>query len=69
VTKKRINIGLGIFPEISFAQSRKRTVESKDMVAQGLDPNEKRDADRQALKATTEHTFKNVASAWFVVVN
>lgn len=69
VTKKRINMGLGTFPEISLTQSQKRTVESREPVAQGLDPKEKRDADRQTLKATTKHTFKNVASAWFVVVN
>ncbi|EEB62067.1 phage integrase family protein [Pseudomonas syringae pv. tomato T1] len=30
-----------------------------------MDPKEERDADQQILKATTEHTFKNVASAWF----
>ncbi len=65
VTKKRINMGLGTFPEISLAQARKRTVESRELVAQGLDPKEKRDADRQTLRATTEHTFRNVASAWF----
>ena len=65
VSKKRINMGLGTFPEVSLAQARKRTVESRELVAQGLDPKEKRDADRQTLKATTEHTFKNVASAWF----
>ena len=65
VTKKRINMGLGTFPEISLAQARKRTVEARQLVAQGFDPKEKRDADRQTLRATTEHTFKNVAAAWF----
>ncbi|KQQ56734.1 integrase [Pseudomonas sp. Leaf129] len=64
-TKKRVNMGLGTFPEVSLAQARKRTVESRELVAQGLDPKEKRDADRRTLKAATEHTFKNVASAWF----
>lgn len=64
-TKKRINMGLGTFPEVSLAQARKRTVEAREQVAQGLDPKAKRDADRQTLRATTEHTFKNVATAWF----
>ncbi len=64
-TKKRINMGLGTFPEVSLAQARKRTVEAREQVAQGLDPKSKRDADRQTLRATTEHTFKNVATAWF----
>lgn len=35
------------------------------MVAQELDPKEQRDADRQAKKAATEHTFQNLATAWF----
>lgn len=64
-TKKRINMGLGTFPEVGLAQARKRTVEARELVAQGFDPKEKRDADRQALRATTEHTFKNIATAWF----
>ncbi len=65
VTKKRINMGLGTFPELSLAHARKRTVEARELVAQGVDPKEQRDADRQAKKAATEHTFRNVATAWF----
>jgi len=65
VTKKRINMGLGTFPELSLAHARKRTVEARELVAQGLDPKDQRDADRQAKKAATEHTFRNVATAWF----
>lgn len=65
VTKKRLNMSLGTFPEVSLAQARKRTIDARALVAEGIDPKEKRDADRQAVKATTEHTFKNVATAWF----
>lgn len=64
-TKKRINMGLGTFPEISLAQARKRTVEARELVAQGLDPKEKRDAERHAKKAATEHTFENISTEWF----
>lgn len=65
VTKKRVNMGLGTFPEVSLALARKRTVEARELVAQGLDPKQKREEDRAAAKATTEHTFRNVATAWF----
>lgn len=65
VTKKRINMGLGTFPEVSLAQARKRTVEARELVAQGIDPKEQRNADRQARKAATEHTFQNIATAWY----
>lgn len=65
VTKKRVNMGLGTFPEVSLALARKRTVEARELVALGLDPKEKRDAERNAKKAATEHTFENLSSAWF----
>ncbi|WP_249582746.1 integrase domain-containing protein [Pseudomonas viridiflava] len=65
VTKKRVNMGLGTFPEVSLAQARKRTVEARELVAQGLDPKESRDAERHAKKAATEHTLKNIATAWY----
>ena len=65
VTKKRVNMGLGTFPEVSLALARKRTVEARELVALGLDPKEKRDAERNAKKAATEHTFENISSAWF----
>ncbi len=58
-------MGLGTFPEVSLAQARKRTVEARELVAQGLDPKEKRDAERHAKKAATEHTFENISAAWF----
>ncbi len=44
VTKKRINMGLGTFPEVSLAQARKRTVEARELVAHGIDPKEQRNA-------------------------
>jgi integrase len=65
VTKKRLNMSLGTFPEVSLAQARKRTTDARALVAEGIDPKEKRDSDRQIVKATTEYTFKNVATAWF----
>lgn len=65
VTKKRINMGLGTFPEVSLAQARKGSVKAREILAQGLDPKEQRDAVLQAKQAETEHTFQNVATSWF----
>lgn len=45
VTKKRINMGLGTSPDVGMAEARKRTVGARELVAQGLDPKEKRDTD------------------------
>jgi hypothetical protein len=33
VTKKRINMGLGTFPEVGPAQARKRTVGARELAA------------------------------------
>ena len=65
VTKKRINMGLGTFPEVSLAQARKGSIAAREILAQGIDPKEKRDAVLQAKQAETEHTFLSVATEWF----
>jgi len=65
VTKKRINMGLGTYPEVSLALARKRTVEARELLAQGADPKENRNAVEQTKRAATEHTFETVAAAWF----
>ena len=65
ITKKRINMGLGIYPELSLAQARKMTVEARELLALGVDPKEHREASGRAKKAATEHTFQNVATAWY----
>ena len=65
VTKKRINMGLGTYPELSLAQARKMTIEARELLATGIDPKEQRDTLKQAKKAETEHTFQNVATAWY----
>ncbi|WP_095081693.1 integrase domain-containing protein [Pseudomonas sp. Irchel s3h17] len=65
VTKKRINMGLGTFPEVSLAQARKGSIAAREALAQGLDPKDQRDAVLQAKQAETEHTFQNVATSWY----
>lgn len=65
VTKSRINMALGSYPEVSLAQARKKTVEARELLAQGIDPKAQRNELQEAKRAETEHTFENVASAWF----
>ncbi|MBX8619216.1 integrase domain-containing protein [Pseudomonas atacamensis] len=65
VTKKRINMGLGTFPEVSLALARKGSIAAREILAQGLDPKETRNAVLQAKQAETEHTFQNVATSWY----
>ncbi|MCK9777270.1 integrase domain-containing protein [Pseudomonas syringae] len=65
VTKKRINMGFGAYPELSLANARKKAVEARELLAQGIDPKVHRNTIIEAKRAETEHTFEKVALAWF----
>ena len=65
VTKNRINMGLGTYPELSLANARKKVVEARELLAQGIDPKVQRNIQNEAKRAETEHTFENLATAWF----
>jgi hypothetical protein len=58
ITKNRINMGLGTYPELSLAQARKKTVETRELLAQGIDPKEQRSELEQTKRQATEHTFE-----------
>jgi integrase len=47
------------------AQASKKTVEARELLAQGIDPKALRNELHEAKRAETEHTFENVATAWF----
>lgn len=65
VTKNRINMELGTYPELSLANARKKVVEARELLAQGIDPKVQRNLLNEARRAETEHTLENVATAWF----
>ncbi|HOY22921.1 MAG TPA: integrase domain-containing protein [Cellvibrio sp.] len=65
ITGKRLNMGLGTYPEISLATARKMTVESRALVAQGTDPKAQRDSERLFKKSQTEETLMKIAEEWF----
>lgn len=65
ITKKRVTIGFGPYPEISLAQARKMTIEARELIAIGIDPKEQREAERYQQRAASEHTLHKVAESWF----
>lgn len=65
ITKNRINMGLGTYPELSLANARKKVIEARELLAQGIDPKVQRKAENETKRAQTEHTLENVATAWF----
>ncbi len=65
LTRSRINMALGPYPDLSLANARKKAVEARELLALGIDPKAQSDEVRQAKLAETEHTFEKVATAWF----
>jgi hypothetical protein len=63
-TKKRANLGLGIFPDISLADARAEAQKFKGLLAKEIDPKEYRI--EQAWKDEKAHTntFEHVAGKW-----
>jgi integrase len=64
-SKKRINMGLGSYPDLSLVNARKKSMSARELVAQDIDPKAERNDKLLQDKATTEHTLLNVASEWF----
>lgn len=64
VGKRRRDFGLGGFPSVELEQARERAREARDMVRQGADPAEQRQAARDALLAAEGKrlTFQQAAA-------
>ena len=62
---KRANLSLGRYPDVSLALARKSSLEAKELIAQGIDPQEERKRKKEEHRAVHEHTFKNVSQNWF----
>jgi len=67
ITGKRINMGLGTYPQLSLASARKLTLEARELIALGIDPKEKREQGKAEQAAIVEHTLYNVACEWFEI--
>lgn len=61
---KQKTLALGIYPEVSLAQARKRRDEAKALLADGIDPSIDKRIARKTLKSVHANTFKNVAELW-----
>ena len=54
LTRSRINMALGPYPDLSLANARKKAAEARELLALGIDPKAQRDEVRQAKLAETE---------------
>ncbi|MDL2279818.1 integrase arm-type DNA-binding domain-containing protein [Desulfovibrio sp. OttesenSCG-928-G11] len=58
-------ISLGVYPDISLKDARRRRDESKKLIARGIDPSEHRKASRAAIHALSGTSYEVVAREWF----
>ncbi|AXF75437.1 integrase arm-type DNA-binding domain-containing protein [Erwinia tracheiphila] len=58
---------IGVYPAVSLADVRQRRDEARRLLAQGIDPNARKQAEVKELKAKRDKTrsFSIVAKAWF----
>ena len=66
-TKKRKNLSLGIFPDITLAEARQHRLEARSLVASNIDPKEHRDNIQKVIEQEHLNTLKKVASDWFEI--
>ena len=60
-TRERNTLSLGTFHDVSLRQARERRDEARKLLADGIDPGEKRQADKQARQQAAAHAFETVA--------
>ena len=54
----------GAFPEVSLAEAREKRHDARKLLAQGVNPSEKRKADKAGAVLTARNTFKTVADEY-----
>lgn len=57
-------IALGVYPEVSLKEARDKHKESHKLVSEGIDPQEKKQADEHARIIESSNTFERVARDW-----
>jgi len=65
LTKVRSLISFGSYPEISLQQARKMRDQTRELIKQGVDPQEHKKELANQKKADSINTFQNIALDWF----
>lgn len=57
-------LSLGVYPDVSLKEARKKRDDARKLLAQGADPGAERKADKAAVVAMTENCFEAVCRKW-----
>jgi integrase len=63
-TGKENMLGLGAFPDVSLRRAREKRDEARKLLADGIDPGERRKAAKAASVAAAANSFEAVAREW-----
>jgi len=66
-TKKRVNMGLGSYPEIGLKKARELAEAARGKVAEGIDPKLAREGEKAAKRHSANAVFRKVSEEWFEV--
>jgi len=67
ITKKRANLTLGRYPDLSITKARTKAIAARELLAEGIDPQEHRDTTLKAKQAELSNTLQVVFEDWFAV--
>lgn len=62
--RKRNTLSFGVYPTTSLADAREKRAHAKDLLDQGIDPAQQRDAERRQADIAALHTFKAIADEY-----
>ncbi|EBU0430704.1 tyrosine-type recombinase/integrase [Salmonella enterica] len=61
---KERKLSIGVYPDISLAEARNRRDEARRLLAEGIDPTEKKKLEKLTRKISVENTFRALALEW-----
>lgn len=66
-TKKKANLSIGIYPEVSLEQARKMTIDARALLVNKIDPKKDRDIKRKEEAEVNQYLFENIANSWIAI--
>jgi integrase len=55
---------LGVYPQVSLKDARKQQANAKELLAQGIDPNEHKKEEKRLAILQSDNTFRAIANEW-----
>ena len=61
----RRTLALGVYPQVSLKEARKRHLDARNLLDQGIDPLRQKQANKQTLQDARSDSFETIAIEWF----